>query len=175
MTPNYLDLVSNGIMTPSDQKPFFVWASPGAVVLATAGTDTACTNGTVYFSSLWLPTKMTLTGITYLIGSVGGTDKVIVTLHDKDGAVVANSATAGTTVGTAANMQSVDFTATYAANAGRYFIGVTFNGTTAKFRTYPIPGTKPSCGSATQTFGTTAAFTPPGTFTADKGPIGGVY
>lgn len=175
MTPNWIDLRTAGVTTPDGEKPFFVWASLGAVVLATAGTDSACTNGTVYYSSLWLPCKMTLTGISYMVGSVGGTDKVIVTLHDSTGAVVANSAVAGTTVGTAANMQSVDFTATYAANSGRYYIGVTFNGTTAKFRTYPIPGSKAFAGSATQTFGTTAAFTPPGTFTADKGPIGGVY
>lgn len=173
--PNWKDLETRGIILPTEKAPNIVWASLGSTVLATAGTDTACTNGTIYFSALYLPVQKVLTGAFYLIGSVGGTDKVIVSLHDKDGAVLANSATAGTTVGTAANVQSVAFAATYTAPAGLYYVGCTFNGTTAKFRSYPIPGSKGYAGSAAQTFGTVAAFTPGLDFTADKGPISGVY
>lgn len=176
LDPNVLtirDLKLLGV-APNTVAPF-VWNNGGAVALATAGTDTACTNGTVYYTGIYVGHNMTVTGGTYLIGSVGGTDKVIITLHDSLGNVVANTDTAGTTVGTAANFQSVAFTSAYSLVAGFYYMGVTFNGTTAKFRTFPIPGSKFYAGSATQTFGTTAAFTPPGTFTADKGPIGGLY
>lgn len=143
---------------------------------ATTGTDTACTNGTVYAAGLWVPRKVRVTGIRYVIGSVGGTDKVIASVHDSNGAVVANSATAGATVGTAANTQDVVLTAVTDLDPGLYFFGLTFNGTTAKFRTVPaFCHTSLVAISATQTFGTVAAFTPVFTFTADKAPILGLY
>lgn len=156
-------------------KPAVKFAAGGPWVLATAGTDSACTNGTAYFVELVLDFAKTLTGVFYQIGSVGGTDKVIATLYDSSGAVVANSAVAGATVGTAAQIQSVAFESTYAARQGVYYIGLTFNGTTAKFRTYPIPGSKFIAGSEAETFGTVTAITPGTTFTADKGPLSGVY
>jgi hypothetical protein len=145
---------------------------------ATSGTDTACANGTINVGSIRIPANCTITGIGYLVGSVGGTDKVVVSLHDSTGAVVANSATAGTTVGTAAQTQQVAFTGTYAAKGpATYWIGLTFNGTTAKFRTVPAfcsAGVMGNGGLA-QTFGTPAAFTPPTTFTADKVPVAYLY
>lgn len=147
-------------------------------VAATSGTDSACTNGTVYFGAIIVPHHVRATGVRYLIGSVGGTDKVIATIHDAHGTVVANSAVAGATVGTAANTQDVALTAEYTLEPGLYFLGLTFNGTTAKFRTVPAfthAGGNLIAGSATQTFGTTAAFTPVTTFTADKAPVCSLY
>ena len=156
-------------------QPTIYAAAGGLWQLATAGTDTACTNGTSYFVELNIPYNQTLTGVAYQVGSVGGTDSVIVTLYNSAGTVVANSALAGATVGTAAQIQSVAFTGTYAAVAGRYFASVTFNGATAKFRTYPIPGSKFIAGSEAETFGTVTAITPGTSFTADKGPLCYVY
>lgn len=147
-------------------------------VAATSGTDTACTNGTIYAGSIFIPGNMRITGIQYLIGSVGGTDKVIVSLHDDNGALLANSATAGATVGTAANLQQVPFTAVYVAPGPKYlFVGLTFNGTTAKFRTIPAFTNFNGVltGSGTQVFGTPANFTAPLIFTADLGPVAGIY
>lgn len=148
-------------------------------VAATSGTDTACTNGTAYVGIIFVDMPCTVTGIQYLIGSVGGTDSVIVSLHDVDGAVLANSAVAGTVVGTAANAQQVAFTATYSLTVvGFYWIGLTFNGTTAKFRSVPAHcqvGSGVIGNGVTQTFGTVAAFTPPTTFTADKVPVASLY
>lgn len=168
--------LQQGIYPVAGNAPSAIWAQGGTTVLATSGTDVACTNGTVYYVEVVPLVNKVVTGIAYLIGSVGGTDKVIATLHDASGNVLANSALAGATVGTAANIQSVAFTATYQVFAfTRYYIGLTFNGTTAKFRAYPIPGSPFYAGSATQTFGTAAAFTPAGTFTADKGPISLLY
>jgi len=172
--PNFQDLVTYGIYPRT--FPANIWGSGGSTVLATAGTDTACTNGTAYFASIYIPYVRTLTGVFYLVGSVGGTDSVIVTLYDDVGTLLANSALAGTTVGTAAQVQKVAFTATYTTTrSGLFYYGVTFNGTTAKFRTYPIPGSAFVAGSEAETFGTATAITPGTTFTADKGPIGGVY
>ena len=156
-------------------QPTIYAAAGGMWQLATAGTDSACTNGTSYFVELNIPYNQTLTGLAYQVGSVGGTDSVIVVLYNSAGTVVANSALAGETVGTAAQIQSVAFLSTYAAVAGRYFASVTFNGVTAKFRTYPIPGSAFIAGSEAETFGTVTAITPGTTFTAANGPLCYVY
>jgi hypothetical protein len=146
---------------------------------ALSGSDTACTNGTAYVGSIFIPANATITGIQYLVGSVGGTDKVIVSLHNKLGTLVANSNTAGTTVGTAAQKQQVAFTGTYAAKGpAYYFVALTFNGTAAKFRTVPAycdTGNGVVGNGVTQTFGTPANFTVPTTFTADTVPVASIY
>jgi hypothetical protein len=109
---------------------------------------------------------------------VGGTDKVIAELFDSSGALLANSALAGATVGTAANSQQVALTAVYEAVPGLYFVGLVFNGTTAKFRTVPAfcqVGKNLLAGSVAHTFGTAAAVVVPLTFTADKSPVMSFY
>lgn len=151
-----------------------IWSSGGSVVLATAGTDVACANGTRFWSEIMIPYNTTITGISYLVGSVGGTDSVVVQLCNSAGVEVATSRPVGTAadiVGTAANFQSVALSAPYAAVAGLYYVVVQFNGTTAKFRAYPIPGSKFIAGTAAGTWGTKANITPGTSFTADKGPI----
>ena len=146
---------------------------------ATSGTDTACSNGTAYCGSIFVPANCTVTGIQYLVGSVGGTDSVVASLHNSSGTLLANSALAGATVGTAAQVQQVALTSTYAAvGPAYYFLAVTFNGTTAKFRTIPAhcqAGSGVIGNGVTQTFGTAATFTAPTTFTADKVPVASLY
>ena len=116
-----------------------------------------------------------VTGIAFLIGATGGTDKVIVELHDSTGALIATSALAGATVGTAGTYQQVAFTAPVTIPAGVYFLALQLNGTTARFATYNAPTTMLLTGSATGTFGTSAAITPPTTYTAGVGPIALLY
>lgn len=148
-------------------------------IAATSGTDTACTNGTAYVGSVFLGANATVTGIQYLVGSVGGTDSVVASLHDSAGTLLANSALAGAVVGTAAQVQQVAFTSTYAAKGpGWYFVALTFNGATAKFRSVPAycnAGSGVIGNGVTQTFGTAATFTAPTTFTADKVPVASLY
>lgn len=148
-------------------------------IAATSGTDTACTNGTAYTGSIFIPANCTVTGVQYLVGSVGGTDKVIASLHNSTGTLLANSALAGATVGTAAQVQQVALTATYAAvGPAWYHLALTFNGTTAKFRSVPAycdAGSGVVGNGVTQTFGTAATFTAPTTFTADKVPVASIY
>lgn len=137
----------------------------------TYGTDSTPVSGTVYVGELWVPANATITGVSYLIGSVGGTDKAIVALYSSAGAVLANSALAGTTVGTTATYQQIAFTAPYAAvGPKQYFVSVSMNGTTARLRTIPAGGVVPAT-SATGVFGTLATITAPTTFTADTGPV----
>jgi hypothetical protein len=142
-------------------------------IAATSGTDTACTNGTAYVGAVFLPKNSVITGISYLIGSVGGTDKVVASLHSNTGALLANSAVAGATVGTAETVQNVELIQPYEVKGPMtYFVGLTFNGTTAKFRTIPAQTQAGEIGNGvTQTFGTPASFTAPTTFTANKVPV----
>lgn len=144
--------------------------------VATSGTDTTPASGTQFVTSIYLPFNMTITNISYLIGSVGGTDKVYAVLYSSAGAVLANTdiTVSGTnvTVGTAANIQTIPLTATYAATTGRYFIGISMNGNTARLRTIPAhTQVGVLAGQVAQVHGTVAAITVPSTFTADKGPV----
>lgn len=151
-------------------------------VAATSGSDGTPADGTQFVSSLWIPANMTLTGVAYLIGSVGGTNVVYAVLYDSAGAVLANSSltSGGATVGTAANIQTLAFTATYATKGpGRFYVGISINGNTARIRLVPAHTQSGLfAGSVAQTHGTTpvvAAITVPTTFTADKAPVCFVY
>lgn len=141
----------------------------------TSGTDTFGIATVIWVSEVFIPANSLITGVSYLIGSVGGTDKAIAVLYDAAGNVVANSDTAGTTVGTTATMQRLAFVTAYAAKGpGLYYIGISTNGTTAKIRTQVFGDH--NCGQITaQTFGTLVAITPPTTFTASQGPIAMTY
>jgi len=136
----------------------------------TTGTDTAGVATQIWVGELRIGSNTLLTGLSYLIGSVGGTDKAIAILYDSAGNVLANSALAGTTVGTTATMQRLPFVTAYAAGPGLYYVGISTNGTTAKLRTQAFGDT--NAGVITgQTFGTLAAITPPSTFTASQAPV----
>jgi len=152
------------------------WGGGIGPTLATMGNDTACDDGSRWVTEVFIPNNVTLTGIAYLIGSVGGTDKVIVELKDSTGASLATSATAGATVGTAANIQSVAFTSTFnAVGPASFFLVCQFDGTTAKLRTHTIPGLPFATDKISGTFGTTAAITAPTTYTANEGPVLSTY
>lgn len=147
-------------------------------IAATSGTDTTPADGTQFVTSIWLPADMTITNVNYLIGSVGGTNKVYAVIYSSAGAVLANTSLTGggATVGTAANIQTLALTATLAAKGPtRLFIGVSINGNTARLRTVPaFCQAGQLAGSVSQTHGTTptvAAITAPTTFTADKAPV----
>jgi hypothetical protein len=172
-------------LTASTRKPHGAgtW-QPSA---ATSGTDSACSDGTVYVGRVRVDAPCRVTGLQYLVGSVGGTNNVIVTLYDEAGTLLRSNAAAGTTVGTAANAQAVPFALDGEGEAatvidlepGYYWVGVTFNGTTAKFRTVPAHcqvGSNILGNGLTQTFGTIGeTITPPSTFTADKVPVASLY
>ena len=157
-----------------------VWATGGAVISVTGGNDTAPTSGPRWFTEVQIPYNVTLTGIAFLVGSVGGTDSVVVDLYNSAGTLVASSISdptsgAAAIVAATATIQSVPFTATYAATAGKHYISIAFNGTTARFRTYTIPGSPFVADTQAGTFRTAASITPGTTFTANEGPISMTY
>lgn len=160
-------------------KSAVIWATGGSVVLATAGNDTAPTDGPRWWTEVQIPYKIELTGINYLVGSVGGTDSVVVELFNSAGTVVARSIATDTEaadlVETAANFQSVAFSTVYTADPGKYYISLQFNGIIARFRTYTIPGSPFVTDTSAGTFKTGASITIVTTFTANQGPIASVY
>ena len=170
-----LNVQSGGITQAVEPAGFANWQP----IAATSGTDTTPANGTQFVSSLWLPANKTITGVGYLIGSVGGTDKVYAALYSASGALLANSSVSGggATVGTAANVQTLAFTSTYAAKGpALYYVGISMNGNTARLRTVPAHTQAGIyAGQVSQTHGTVAAITAPTTFTADKAPVLFVY
>jgi hypothetical protein len=143
---------------------------------ATQGTDVAGANGTQFVTAIWIPENATITNISYLVGSVGGTNVAVGVLYDSAGNVLANTALTGspkgTTVGTAAHFQTIALTATYAAKGpGIFYVGISISGNTAKIRCVPADLSNGLyCGSVAQTQGVPAAITPPSSFTADLGP-----
>lgn len=170
---------TGGIAAPS--------AIPGAYAggwhpaAATSGTDTTPAEKKLFVTSLFLPVNKTVKGIGFLVGSVGGTNKAVAGLFDSAGTLLGHTSetTEGTLVGTAAEMQEIDLTATYAAKGPAvYFIGVTMNGNTARLRTIP----KNTAGANVLSKEITIAaknvlanITAPTAFEADKGMIGWVY
>lgn len=118
------------------------WTGGTGATTLTPGADQVPVSGTVYFGDIYVPQYVTATGIGFLLGTVGGTDKCIVTLYDRGGAFIASSSTAGggTTAGTASTFQELSFSAIQRLPADLYYIGVQFNGTTARGRVSVIAG-----------------------------------
>lgn len=148
---------------------------------AESGTDTAFAEKKLFTGSLFLPMNMTITGIGYLLGAGGGTNKVIAALFDANGRKLANSseATEGTTAGTEKTVQKLAFTTPYVAKGpALYFVGLTANGATAKFRTIPantlVNALTAEISLSTKNVVPTSV-TAPTEWTAGKGPVAFVY
>jgi hypothetical protein len=168
------------ISAPSSANAPGFYAGNWNPVAATSGTDTTPAEKKLFLCSVYLPITKTITGIGYLVGSVGGTNKAIAGLFNSDGVKIGNSSetTEGTTVGTAAEQQELPLTAAIAVPAGLYYIGITMNGNTARLRTIPknVAGSNVFAGEVTLgTKNVLANVTAPTSFTADKGPVGWVY
>lgn len=159
---------------PSPAAYPYYFVGDGGPATTTTGTDTTPVAGTNFWGALNVAGPALLTGVSYLIGSVGGTDSVIVYLFDDAGLVVANSAPAGVVVGTTATFQRVPFVTPYnAVRTGIYYAGLVFNGTTARFRTHAF-GEFPA-NSATGVFGTAPTITLSTAFSASKAPYATTY
>lgn len=160
-------------------SPFRVLApNPGAVAYTSINsTGTTLVAGTLYCNELDLPWNKLLTGVGILLGSTGGTDKHIGVLLDSAGNVIANSALAGATAGTASTYEQLAFTSPYyAVGPATYFACVQSNGTTATVR-MEVTGTQDTylTTSKTGSFGTIPTITVPTTFTTAVGPYSFLY
>lgn len=148
------------------------WYAGGVVPweLAGFGNDSVGIANQIWVCELQVPFNTLVTGLAFLIGTVGGTDKAIAIFYDGVGNVLANSALAGTTVGTASTFQRLAFVTAHPAGIGLHYVGIQTNGTTARLQTQQ--GGNHNAGVITgQTFGTPTAITPPSTFTANSAPV----
>jgi hypothetical protein len=150
----------------------------GSAALTTYETNgTAPVAGSINLTEIYVPFTQTWTGIGVLNGTVVGTDNHLVALYGSNGALLANSAVAGTVSAGASAMQNRAFTAPITLLPGRYFLGVQSNGTTATLRHLIAANGANVCTSVTAgTFGTVpATLTVPTTFTTAVGVIAQLY
>lgn len=116
------------------------------------------------------------TGVGVLFGATTGNGTSIIQVFDGSGNLVANSATAGVTDGSAgANaFTQIPFTVPIFLPAGRYYVGLQLSGTMDTYRSIAANTfIDVVCGEVTgNTYGTVAQIiTPPTTCTANIGPI----
>lgn len=117
--------------------------------------------GTRFYSELFIPFSITVTGIAILIGGGSSeTDKLIVELHNSSGTLVATSSTAGTTIGANNVFQKIPLTIPYSASAGVYFISVQANGENDTIGVDNRTDNIYISGTVAGTFGVGANFTP---------------
>ncbi len=151
----------------------------GSVAYGSLGTSAVCSATEELVTDIEIGSPKTLTGAALLIGATGGTDKFIYILRDSTGRLVANTSTAGVTVGTANTFQEIAFTAPVDVQPGRYYISEQCNGTTATIRRIAASTFVTATGAAlTSVFGTIPQYLatmPTGAPTADKGPFFYVY
>jgi hypothetical protein len=167
-----------GGATAASRRLTFPSVPIGSVAYASFGNSSTMVAGSIYYSSIWIPTNVTLTGIGVLIGTTGTTDNWTTALYNAAGTVLANSALAGATVSTASTIQKFAFSPGTISVVGPalYYIAVQSNGTHATLATVAASTfTDVQTGSTTGAFGTFTALTIAGTFTANVGPIGFAY
>ena len=150
-----------------------------SATLSALGTDAAAAdNKTVYLCSVFVPVNCTVTGIATLNGTNITTDKIVNYLFDANGALIGQSAAAGTAPTPADTFEETDLTAaTTVIGPAVYFIGRQHNGTTIGFQSITTAkGHRPLAGSVAGTsFGAETSVVPPTSFTTAKGPIGYLY
>jgi len=154
--------------------------NPGGTIytsLNSTGTTLAAT--TMYCTELQIPYSKYVTGLGILLGTTGGTDKHLVALYDATGNLIANSAVAGATAGTASTYEQIAFTTPYYVVGPVQLFGcLQTNGTTATVRMLvtSVQDQYLTKGVTGQTFGTIpATITVPTTFTTAVGPYEELY
>lgn len=151
----------------------------GTIYTSLNGTGTVLAATTEYCTEIDVKGSKLLTGLAPLLGTVGGTDKHIVMLYDATGNLLANSATAGTTAGTASTYEQIPFTTKYyLVGPAKYYACMQTNGTTATVRMLvtSTQDTYTTKGITGQTFGTIPnPITVPTTFTTAVGPYWQLY
>lgn len=137
----------------------------------------AQTAGTFNIAEIYIPHWNTWAGVGWLNGTIVGTNKIVGALYGTNGALLANTAVAGTTTAGASVMQNAAFVTPVTLPPGRYFIGIQADGNTDTLRhILAANGANVMTTSVAGTFGTVpATITVPATFTTAVGPIAQLY
>lgn len=149
----------------------------GTAALTAAGASSVHVAGTLNVSEIYVPHWNTWKGLAVLNGTVVGTDNMLVALYNSAGALVANSAVAGTLSAGASSFQNRDFLVPVTLVPGRYFCVVQCNGTTATSNKFVAAnGVNVMTTSIAGVFGTLpATITVPTTFTTAVGCVAQLY
>jgi hypothetical protein len=169
-----------GVGTPTYYQGPLIWPCINLGSAALTGYETngaAPVAGSMNLTEIQVPYWNTWTGIGVLNGTTVGTDNHLVALYGSNGALIANSAVAGTVSAGASVFQNRAFLFPVTLAPGRYFLGVQSNGTTATLRHLLAANGSNVCTSVTAgVFGTVpATMTPPATFTTAVGVIAQLY
>ena len=153
----------------------------GDTAYGSLGTNTTDINGQVWVTSIYIPVTKTITKLGVLQGGTATTDSVVMAIYNSAGALIGNTALAGTALSGAntfleaalANPSGGSLTLT----PGIYYLGVQGNGTAAGAIRTVATATFINVVSQVNAgvFGTLAAITPPTTFTAGQAPIMSVF
>ena len=149
------------------------YSAAGSIIADTQGVNTTPTAGSRYWVEVNVHGNITVTGISFLVGTVGGTDSVYCELYRSDSTLIIRTVKA--ICGTAKQIQSCPFANTVLLQPGRYFIALQSKGNTMRFRSHSVTGSKFIAGSTTGTFGTAATFSPGSSYTASKAPFCALY
>lgn len=142
--------------------------------LPAAGTDTATQNGKIQCAEIYIPTSVSVTGIRVLQGLTVGNQTITAAITDMNGKVIPGSGTTSVTTAGAAAYQSLAFTSgAITLGPGSYLIAIIHNGAADTYYAHPTGGF--ISGEVTQAYGAIANFTPPTTFTTNKGPVATLY
>lgn len=162
----------------SQRAPVFFGGSPRCVhtgdtpvKASTDGTDSTPVVTETYIAEVYIPEASRVTGFASFQGSVAA-GNCVVALYDNFGRPVARSASTAV-VGTDA-FQRVPFTAPVNCPPGTYYVGIQYNNTSNRNNNHPI-GNFGAGKKTGEVFGTITTITPPTTFTANQGPMGGLY
>lgn len=140
----------------------------------TDGSEVACVATTTYIAQLYIPTGMTVTGVS-LVNGTAVAGNVQVQLADSTGAPIAAAVSASTAQAGTAAYQRIPFAVAYAAKGpATYYVMLQCNNTAARFRAHTV-GDFRTTSVTSGTYGTFAAFTPPTTFTTAVGPVASLY
>ena len=155
----------------------------GSVALASVGTNTTDAIQ-LFMTDIWIPVNRFVTKVGVLQGGTATTDKILATIYDSQGVLIASSALAGLILNSSANtFLELSIALDGAGNTiggiqlygpGQYYIGVQGNGTTAgAIQTVATPYLDVCANSVTAgVFGTLpATVSVPTTFTTAKAPV----
>src|SRR5580658_1270420 len=169
--------VTGGIKEISTGATAFTSFTTMPVFLVGNITDVTDISGQIWFSQIFIPNSVTLTGICVLTGTAT-TDSFTMGLYNTAGTLVAHSALAGATLSNGSVPSCQTFTSTVNVFGPQsFYVAIQGNGTTAaSFYVYGAHNnTGFQTGEQSGTFGTLAAITPTTSFTASVGPVMSVY
>lgn len=157
-------------------RPVGIHTGGVPAVASTDGNDSTPVITETYWSEVFVPANMTITGVKVFNGS-NVTGNMRVSLATSAGAPIAAALTASTAGSGTDAYQTIPFAVAYAAvGPATYYIGVQYSSATARYNTHTI-GTHGVVVKTGDVYGTFTSFTPPaaGTFVTAVGNIASLY